>query len=71
MGYHEWRIDEAAFAGRENLDAGHLARFDAKTRDFGIDRELALLSDLGLGEGSTLVDLGAGTGERRRDVGSD
>lgn len=54
--------DEMAFAGRENLDPGHAARYDAK-EDAGAKQELADLLELGIGPGSTVVDLGAGTGQ--------
>jgi SAM-dependent methyltransferase len=62
MGSKGWWLDEAAYAGRENLDIEHVARYDTKTGDFGIAEELALLGEFGLGVESTLVDFGAGTG---------
>jgi len=55
-------LDEAATAGRENLDADHVARYDAKM-DAGPAAEVDLLTRLGLAPGSVLVDLGAGTGQ--------
>ena len=54
-------IDERAFAGAEHLDPGYVAGYDEKT-GFDVEPEVALLRELGLGEHSTLVDLGAGTG---------
>jgi SAM-dependent methyltransferase len=57
-----WYPDELAFAGRENLDAGHAARYDEK-QDAGAAAEVALLADLGLDRTSHVVDLGAGTGQ--------
>jgi hypothetical protein len=42
-----WLLDELASAGRENLDATHVARCDAK-EDAGAAGEVALLADLGL-----------------------
>ena len=48
-------------AGRENLDTGHVARYDL-TEDAGAAEELALLQRLGLTRASVLVDIGAGTG---------
>ena len=57
-----WLLDELAFAGRENLDAAHVARYDAK-EDADAVSEVALLTSLGLGSGSVLVDIGAGTGQ--------
>jgi SAM-dependent methyltransferase len=57
-----WLLDEVAHAGRENLDPGHVARYDAK-EDAGTAAEVQLLRDLGLDATSTVVDLGAGTGQ--------
>ncbi|MDQ3641628.1 MAG: class I SAM-dependent methyltransferase [Actinomycetota bacterium] len=57
-----WLLEETAFAGRENLDAGHVARYDQKM-DAEAEEEVALLKSLGLNSGSTVVDLGAGTGQ--------
>lgn len=57
-----WLIDEQASAGRENLDAAHVARYDAKMDAEALD-EVALLQSLGLGVTSTVLDLGAGTGQ--------
>jgi len=57
-----WLLDELASAGRENLDAAHVARYDIK-EDADAGSEIALLQDLGLNEGSTLLDMGAGTGQ--------
>lgn len=59
----DWRPDEVAYAGRENLDAEHVARYDAKTGSAVVREEAAFLRNLGLNASSTLVDLGAGTGE--------
>ena len=56
-----WRLDELAHAGPEHLDADYVARFDAKSpTDWS--GELAALDAFGIGAGSTVVDLGAGTG---------
>jgi ubiquinone/menaquinone biosynthesis C-methylase UbiE len=57
-----WLLDEVAAAGRENLDADHVARYDDK-EDANAEAEVETLEALGLNEGSTLVDLGAGTGQ--------
>lgn len=57
-----WLLDEMATAGRENLDATHVARYDGK-EDAGAADEVALLVELGLTAGSTVVDIGAGTGQ--------
>ena len=57
-----WMLDEVASAGRENLDAGHVARYDGK-EDAGAAAEVALLRGLGLTADSVVVDVGAGTGQ--------
>jgi ubiquinone/menaquinone biosynthesis C-methylase UbiE len=57
-----WLLDERANAGRENLDALHVSRYDAK-EDGDALGEVALLQRLGLGATSTVLDLGAGTGQ--------
>jgi len=62
-----WLLDEVASAGRENLDAGHVARYDDK-EDASAVEEVALLQRLGLTSSSIVIDVGAGTGQftRRR-----
>lgn len=57
-----WVVDELAYAGRENRDAGHVARYDGKM-DSGGAAELAELRAAGLGEEATVIDMGAGTGQ--------
>jgi SAM-dependent methyltransferase len=58
---HSWSLDELAHAGPEHLDAGYVAGYDRKAgHDPGQD--LAVLRELGLGQTSTLIDFGAGTG---------
>lgn len=57
-----WLFDEIANAGRENLDGHHAATYDLK-QDAGAAAEVELLSGLGLGSRSRVVDLGAGTGQ--------
>jgi SAM-dependent methyltransferase len=57
-----WRLDEVASAGRENLDVGHVARYDGK-EDAAADEEVALLHGLGFTRESVVVDMGAGTGQ--------
>ena len=58
-----WWLDEAAYAGREHFDEQHARRYDAK-EDAGAADEVALLRRLGALEAeSTVVDLGAGTGQ--------
>jgi SAM-dependent methyltransferase len=57
-----WLLDERASAGRENLDADHVSRYDAK-EDGDAPGEVRLLQGLGLDATSTVLDLGAGTGQ--------
>ena len=58
----DWLIDEIVTAGRENLDAGHVSRYDAK-EDADAAAEVDLLVELGLTRDSVIIDLGAGTGQ--------
>ncbi len=54
-------LDESAHAGPEHLDPAYVSTYDRKAQvDAGAD--LRELVSRGLGAGSTLVDLGAGTG---------
>jgi len=57
-----WLLDEVANAGRENLDKGHVARYDDK-EDADAADEVRVCQELGLTFESTVVDLGAGTGQ--------
>ncbi len=57
-----WRPDELVTAGRENLDVGHVRRYDSK-EDAGAAGEVALLQRLGLDADAVVVDLGVGTGQ--------
>jgi ubiquinone/menaquinone biosynthesis C-methylase UbiE len=57
----DWYLDELAHAGPEHLDEAYVASYDRKA-GFDPTDELARLRELGLSEGATLVDLGAGTG---------
>src|SRR5882757_9387498 len=57
-----WLLDEVGSAGRENLDAAHVGRYDAK-EDAGAAAEVALLEQLGLTPESTVVEFGPGTGQ--------
>lgn len=57
-----WQLDEMATIGRENLDAAHVAGYDAK-QDSHAASEVDLLDGLGLDRTSVVVDLGAGTGQ--------
>lgn len=58
----DWLLDEVASAGRENLDAAHVARYDGK-EDAEAGEEIALLRSWGLTNTSVVVDVGAGTGQ--------
>lgn len=62
-----WLLDELATAGRENLEAEHVRRYDTKM-DAGGPEEVAFLQSYGMDEGSTVIDLGAGTGQFTRAV---
>jgi ubiquinone/menaquinone biosynthesis C-methylase UbiE len=57
-----WFIDELDYAGRENLDAGHVERYDVK-EDASAASEVQLLQRLGLTRESVVVEFGAGTGQ--------
>lgn len=57
-----WLIDELAHAGRENIDPDHVLMYDDK-EDADAQAEIELLVHHGLNAGSTLIDLGAGTGQ--------
>jgi ubiquinone/menaquinone biosynthesis C-methylase UbiE len=48
--------------GRENLDGVHVSRYDEK-EDADAATEVGVLRSAGLRRGSTVVDLGAGTGQ--------
>jgi SAM-dependent methyltransferase len=61
-GRETWVLNELAFAGRENLDAAHVARYDQK-QDADPRGELAMLFAFGLAPNAIVVDLGAGTGQ--------
>jgi len=58
-----WWLDEQAHAGREHFDEQHARRYDAK-EDAHAAEEVALLQAAGaLGPGSTVVELGTGSGQ--------
>ena len=56
-----WYPDERALAGSEHLDARCVAGYDRKAGDSAA-ADAAALANLGLPQGATVVDLGAGTG---------
>jgi ubiquinone/menaquinone biosynthesis C-methylase UbiE len=58
-----WLIDELAHAGDEHLDASFVAGFDEKQGRPDASADIALLVARGVDRGSTVVDLGAGTGQ--------
>lgn len=57
-----WLFDEFGHAGRENLDPGHVARYDDK-EDADATAAVERLCGLGLDTRSDVIDLGAGTGQ--------
>lgn len=73
-----WHLDERTYAGPEHLDPEYVAGYDAKSQ-LDLEAALELLRRQGLGDDTTLVDLGCGTGllaaaaaaETRRVVGVD
>jgi SAM-dependent methyltransferase len=56
-----WYPDEREHAGLEHLDPEYVAGYDAKTQ-LDLEEALERLRRHGLGSGTTLVDLGCGTG---------
>ena len=57
-----WELVEVLHAGRENLDADHVDRYDDK-EDAHAAEEVALLGNLGLSSASVVIDMGTGTGQ--------
>jgi FkbM family methyltransferase len=57
-----WLLDELAHAGPEHLDPGFVAGYDRKQGYPDPTADLEVLRAHGVGAGSTVVDLGAGTG---------
>jgi len=58
-----WTIDELAYAGHEHLDPRFVAGYDDKQGHPDPAEDIAALTGRGLGTDSTVVDLGAGTGQ--------
>jgi ubiquinone/menaquinone biosynthesis C-methylase UbiE len=58
----DWVLDELAHAGAEHCDPGYVAGFDRKQGWPDFSADVAVLREHGVGSGSTVVDLGAGTG---------
>ncbi|MBG6217775.1 putative RNA methylase [Arthrobacter sp. CAN_A6] len=57
-----WFLDERTSLGRENTDEEHVARYDEK-EDAGAAAEVEWLRRFVPGPNSTVIDLGAGTGQ--------
>jgi SAM-dependent methyltransferase len=60
---HDWMPDELAYAGPEHLDAEFVAAFDRKQGWPDPGPDIDMLRSRGLAGSSTVVDLGAGTGQ--------
>jgi SAM-dependent methyltransferase len=58
-----WMIDELAYAGPEHLDAAFVAGFDRKQGYPDPAEDLDAMAAQGLDASSTVVDLGAGSGQ--------
>lgn len=61
----DWIIDERTHAGAEHLDPDFVAGFDRKQGAVAAEEaaaDAAVLGEHGVGEGSTVLDLAAGTG---------
>jgi ubiquinone/menaquinone biosynthesis C-methylase UbiE len=58
-----WMLDELAHAGPEHLDEGFIAGYDRKQGYPDPAADIAAFEAHGLDSGSTVVDLGAGTGQ--------
>ncbi|HEX6521906.1 MAG TPA: class I SAM-dependent methyltransferase [Streptosporangiaceae bacterium] len=58
-----WMIDELAYAGPEHLDETFVAGFDRKQGYPDPGEDLATFESHGLGRNSSVLDLGAGTGQ--------
>jgi len=56
-------LDEVALGGPEHLDPGFVAGYDRKQGHPEPAEDLAALARQGIGPASTVVDLGAGTGQ--------
>jgi ubiquinone/menaquinone biosynthesis C-methylase UbiE len=58
-----WTLDELAHAGPEHLDEAFIAGYDRKQGYPDPEPDIAAFEAHGLGPSSTIVDLGAGTGQ--------
>ncbi|WP_248962197.1 class I SAM-dependent methyltransferase [Sphaerisporangium perillae] len=61
--HSSWLIDELAYAGPEHLDPAFIAGYDRKQGYPDPSEDLVVLGEHGVGEGATVVDLAAGTGQ--------
>ena len=61
-GRESWILPELDYAGRENRDPEHAARYDQKMDAAAAD-ELELLTFLGIDQNSRILELGTGTGQ--------
>lgn len=59
---HDWLLDESVSAGRENLDSGHVTRYDDK-EDAESVSEVEQLQQYGMNESSLVLEFGSGTGQ--------
>ncbi|HEX4214818.1 MAG TPA: class I SAM-dependent methyltransferase [Candidatus Dormibacteraeota bacterium] len=58
-----WMIDELAHAGPEHLDQSFIAGYDRKQGHPDPAGDIEALRERGAGERSTVIDIGAGTGQ--------
>lgn len=61
-GKPDWLLSETDFAGRENLDSAHVARYDDK-EDAEAVSEVEELRPWGLNSSSLVLEFGSGTGQ--------
>lgn len=61
MRWPGWWPDERAHAGEEHLDPAYVATYDRKSTT-DPSEDVRILRELGMGDTSVVVDLGAGTG---------
>jgi SAM-dependent methyltransferase len=58
-----WLIDELAHAGPEHVDPDHIAAYDRKQGNPDPVEDLEIFAVNGLGSDSSVLDIGAGTGQ--------